>query len=226
MINSEIFSDKVQATFKWINDLGYKYQRSDANIKYDLIKNNVTFSISFSWTEYDEIHVYGLGAFIRFDKIESIIENAVDGSRDSTIWCKWEGKIPNDLRAIKEENNPFNNTFFIANEFQVEFLSQIVQNFYHNEACDFFENFKSIPDVLEWLKNHDVNQHSNLIVQSKNAGMLRRLILLKEGRSKEFPELYARYRDFLQSKAEQKVSPYDGMFKIVKELDYYFSQSS
>ena len=138
MINRKLFSSKVQEYFKWINDLGYEYQESENNIKYSLKRGEITFSISFSWTEYNEIHIYGLSAFIRFNKVECIIENAIDGIHDSTVWCKWEGKIPNGLEAIKEENNPFYNTFFISNESQVEILSQIVKDFYKNKAHEFF----------------------------------------------------------------------------------------
>ncbi len=54
--------------------------------------------------------------------------------------------------------------------------------------------------------------------------MLRRLILLKLGKSEEYQELYIRYRDFLQNQAVETESPYYAMYEIFKSLDDYFIQ--
>lgn len=222
MIDSKIFSRKVEESFKWLMDLGFKFRQLDTNIYFEQTKSNEAFAITFSWSEYNQIHVYGLFAYKRFSLIENIIQKATGNTIDYTIKYKWKGKVPKELDRISDENHPAYNSFYLENESQVRLFSDMVKGLLH-EANVFFERLKTLQDVLKWLETHEIKQHAELLVQNNNTGMLRKLILMKEGHSEDFEDLYQRYVNFLKEKYDSKENPYSEMYEVFSKLDDYFN---
>ncbi|REE01785.1 hypothetical protein [Marinoscillum furvescens] len=222
MIDSKMFSSEVEESFKWLTDLDFQFRQLDTNIVFERIKSDEAFAIGFSWSEYNRIHLYGLTAYKRFNSIENIIHVATEKPVDYTIKHHWKGDVPDELERISDQSHPATNSFFLENKSQVEVFSDMVKNFLHHEANDFFEQFETIHDVLKWLKAHEVKQHAELLVQNNNTGMLRKLILMKEGHCEDFEDLFQRYVGFLKEKYATKESPYSEMYEVFSKLDDYF----
>lgn len=224
-MNSNIFSKEVEKSFNWLIDLGFQFRRVDTNIYFEQTNANEAFAIGFAWSEYNQIHLYGLTAYKRFNKVESKLHEATGRPLDYTIKHRWNGDVPEELERISDEDHPAFNSFYLENKSHVILFSDMVKKFLHGDANLFFDQFKSIEDVIEWLKTHDVKEHAELLVQNNNTQMLRRLILMKEGHSEDFADLYQRYSAFLMDKYEKKETPYSEMYEMFSKLSGYFTHS-
>jgi len=225
MINSKIFSEKVQESFKWLIELGYQFKQIDTNIRFERIMENEAFAIGFSWSEYNKILVNGCIVYKRFNIVESILQKEIGGVLDYTIKLHWQGEIPKELEQVKDKEY-FSNAFFIANIFEIDILSTVIKEFYYNEGLNFLDNYKTLMNVLDWLQENEIQRHSDLLVAHNNSMMLRKLIIMKEGHSPEFVNLYDRYSNFLKKKHDERESPYIEMYDNFLKLKDYFNHPS
>lgn len=214
------FVRKLKESFKWLLDLDYNFIHVETNIDFVKYVDDEVYSIGISWAEYDVIKIHGIFARKRFNSIEKIIEEKT-GNLNYTIYKKWEGSIPEEFDS--EANGVrTSGAFYLSNENQIKRFSEIVKEFYTREILPFFSDFKSVTNILDWLSQNDVQEHSKLLVVQNNSMMLRKLVLMKEGSSRDFQSLYDRYRSFLEQKNSKKESPYVEMYDEFIKFDEYF----
>ncbi|WP_067145661.1 hypothetical protein [Pseudotamlana agarivorans] len=214
------FIKSLKENFNWLCDLGYDLRQVETSVYFEKHSNDEVHSVNFFWSEFDVIKIQGVFALIRFDDIEKIIEQKT-GNLDYTIHKKWEGSIPKEF-ALEANGVTLTDAFYLSNESQVRLFSEIMKEFYTREIQLFFTNFKSVKNVLDWLNENDVQEHSKLLVVSNNSMMLRKLVVMKEGNSSDYQSLYDRYRSFLEQKSSQKESPYIEMYDEFIKFDEYF----
>lgn len=213
------FVELVEKEFLWLIDLGYEFNHIEQGISFIKSAEKEAFKIYFSWAEYNEYCIYGINCAKRFNSIENLIEKST-GNFDFTIFKGHQGIIPNELESLKDDYHL--NSFYIAQYSQISIFSQMVRDFYNNEVLAFYDNFKSLKDILFWLSNNDIKEHSKLLVNSQNCMMLRKLIIMKKENSIEFDNLYGRYKSYLHQKFNKNESPYSKMYLDFIKFDTYF----
>lgn len=221
-MNRDTFVKYLKEHFNWLLDLGYAFNQVETNIDFVKFVDNNAYSIGLSWAEYDVIKIHGIFVRKRFSNIEKIIEQNT-GNLDYTIKNKWEGSIPEEF-ASNANGVTLTDAFYLSNENQIKVFSEIIREFYTHETQAFFDNFNSVTNVLDWLNQNDVQEHSKLLVVNNNSMMLRKLVIMKEGKSNEFQYLYDRYRGFLEQKSNEKESPYVEMYNEFIKFDGYFQK--
>lgn len=221
-MDRDTFIKSLKKNFNWIFDLGYDLKQVETSVYFEKRSNDEVYSINFFWAEYDVIKIQGIFAFKRFDFIETIIEQNT-GNLDYTIKKKWEGSIPEEF-ASNANGVTLTDAFYLSNENQIKLFSEIIREFYTHETQAFFDNFNSVTNVLDWLNQNDVQEHSKLLVVNNNSMMLRKLVIMKEGKSNDFQNLYDRYRGFLEQKSNEKESPYVEMYNEFIKFDGYFQK--
>ena len=221
-MNEEVFINLIEKEFGWLMCQGFKVSKIDKNIIFEKKFEHTSHAIKFHWGEYHVIKIQGISLLKRFNKIEEVIAKTLNEKVDFTIRKPWRGEVPKEFHTYANDNL-LTGSIYISNEEQVEQFSNLVNNFFKNEATHFFDLFCTIGDVAIWLENNPVEEHSNLLVLNQNAMMLRKLILLKEANSNDFEELYTRYKAFLRKKYEVKESPYVKMYEAFRKFDNYFT---
>nr|WP_319399908.1 hypothetical protein [uncultured Carboxylicivirga sp.] len=222
MIDSKIFSENIQESFNWLIELGYKFKQIDTNIYFERLKKDEAFAIGFSWSEYSRILVNGVTFYKRFDVVENILHEVNNGVQDYTIKQQWQGDVPQEFDKVKEQDY-FSNAFYISNISEIRIFSSTLKKVYNEEVTGFLDNFKTLQDVLGWLGENDIQKHSDLLVANNNLMMLRKLVIMKEGHSPEYEDLYKRYSSFLKKKQAEGESPYIEMFDNYLKLESYFN---
>ncbi|AWH74568.1 hypothetical protein DCS32_10495 [Dokdonia sp. Dokd-P16] len=223
-MNRVEFSKYVQYHFNWLIELGYKYRRLGKNISFEKSINDETFSIKFFWAEFHVIKIEGILALKGFDNIEKVITDRT-GESHYTIHKLFKGEISKDFDSIAN-GVVLSNGFYIKSEKQVKLFSEVVQFFYNNDVIDFFEKFKSMENVSYWLKENEIQNHSNLLVLTNNSMALRKLIIFKKTKSSEYKNLYEEYKTFLIEKNNENKRPYTDMFTTFLKFEDYFNSSS
>lgn len=219
-MDRESFVEQVKIHFQWLIELGYQFNQIERNIYFEKESISESFKIGFSWSEYNRFLIQGISCAKRFKSVENVI-NEKTGNLDYTIRLQRQGSVPIEFEAIKDETH-FVNSFFISDNSQMPLFSQMVRDFYDKEVKLFYDEFKTIGSVLNWLSKADMQKHSDLLVVNNNSMMLRKLIIMKEGKSEEFEDLYSRYKEFLRQKYTEKESPYIEQYAEFKEFDDYF----
>lgn len=172
MINSKTFAEGVEKYFKWLIDLDFQYRQVDTNIYFEQIKSDEAFAIGFSWSEYNTILVNGLTAYKRFENIEKFLQDVMGGRLDYTIKYQWNGEIPNELERVKDHKY-FHNAFYIADTNQLSLFSNLVKEFFENDAQAFFGRFHDLAEVLRVMDVLPSDKKASMIVNTSNSAFLR-----------------------------------------------------
>lgn len=172
MIDSKMFSEVVEKSFKWLIDLGFQFKRLDTNIYFEQDKDGEAFAIGFSWSEYNRILVNGLTVYKRFNSVEKVLRDVIGGTLDYTIKQHWQGEIPEELERVKDQQY-FQNAFYIADTKQVSLFVEIVKGFFENEAKGFFAKFRSLDDVVKEMEVLPSDKKVSIIVNTSNSTFLR-----------------------------------------------------
>lgn len=172
MIDSKIFSNSVQESFKWLTDLGYNFRQIDTNILFEKSIDYESFAIGFSWSEYNEILVNGFTAYKRFNNIENILQETIGGALDYTIKQHWKGEIPKELKKVKDPHH-FSNAFYIADTSEVEIFSKAVKYFFETDAKFFFNKYTKLEDIVHEMEQLPSDKKASMIVNTSNSSFMR-----------------------------------------------------
>jgi hypothetical protein len=157
--------------------------------------------------------------------VENILQKVISGEMDFTIKLHWQDELPAELERIKDKQH-FSNAFFISDTTEIDILSTAFKKFYNTEVLSFFDKYKNLANVLDWLSENEIQKHADLLVVNNNLMMLRKLIIMKECHSPEYEDLYNRYSSFLKKKQDEGESPYLKMFDNFLMLEDYFNRPS
>ncbi|MBN1988762.1 MAG: hypothetical protein JW783_05190 [Bacteroidales bacterium] len=172
MIDSKTFSEKVQESFGWLTELGYSFRQIDTNIYFEKVNQNEAYAIGFSWSEYNEILVNGFTAYKRFNNVEHILQEVIGGALDYTIKHHWQGKIPKELKKVKDQQY-FANAFYIADISEVEIFSKAVKYFFEADAKSFFNKYSKLNNVINEMEKLPGDKKASMIVNSGNSIFMR-----------------------------------------------------
>lgn len=218
------FIDIIKNECQFLENDGYQLKTIDRNVWYEKPSEKDGFRISFGWTEYDCFWISGLTANKRFNEVETHISKItnIDLINSYTIYVSPDSK---DIsKNLKYSENSGNINFEIYTCEELLLFIEFLKKFYNKIVIPFFEGYKNLTKVINWLNAHDINQHLNLITSTGNTMMLRKLIILKLTKDINFDDLYFRYMKFLTQKNIEKESPYVDMYDIFKQLTPFFEE--
>lgn len=204
MIDSKIFSEKVQECFEWLTELGYNFRQIDTNIYFEKVDQGEAYAIGFSWTEYNKILVNGFTAYKRFNHVEYILQEAFGGALDYTIKHHWQGEIPKELEKVKDQQY-FANAFYIADISEVEIFSMTVKCFFEADAKSFFIKYAKLDDVVQEMEKLPSDKKASMIVNSSNSTFVRILAIKYFVEPKDGMEFYKETVKELSPLKSQKV---------------------
>lgn len=217
-MDRKIFVKYIDDHFKWLIDLGYLMNHIDTSIYFEKESDSADQCISFSWAEYNDIKIHAISARKRFNEVENLIKSKT-GKFDYTIRLPLNRQILNDVGFSLESST---NDIYLSNEKQVREFSDLVRFFFDHQALPFFNQFKSLEVIGQWLDIHDIQKHSQLLSVNNNSMMLRKLIILKKLNFNEFNSLYERYKLFLIKKVEEGEKVYQEMYKSFSQFSEFF----
>lgn len=189
MINSKIFSEKVQESFRWLTELGYIFQQRDTNIYFEKADQNATYAIGFSWSEYNKILVNGFTAYKRFNNVEHVLHEVIGGALDYTIKHQWQGDLPTEIERIKDKQH-FTNAFFIAETSEIEIFSRTVKYFFETDAKFFFTKYSKLNDVVQEMEKLPSDRKASMIVNTCNSAFIRIMAIKYYVEPKDGEEFY------------------------------------
>ncbi len=221
-MNRKEFIKQVGIDFKWLIDLGYNFSTIERSVYFRKISNHNEFSLSFYWAEYNDFLIMGVSCCKLFPDVERIIKKHT-GNYNDTIGKTMNMDIPNKFIPIINNGEFEWNTFSITDYSQIALFSDAVKLFYEKEVLSFFEEFKTVEDIMNWMSKTDMEEHSDLLVSSNNSMMLRKLIIMKKCNDDGFDNLYQEYRDYLKEQSDNNQTPFVAMFEEFKKFDEYFT---
>jgi len=214
-MNNKVFIECIEDKFSWLLEAGFAFRSIDTSIYFEKNKEGVDDCINFFWAEYNEIKIQGLFALKRFNLVEKLIEQST-GNLDYTI------RKPLSIDNINSSLKKPNGEIYISDVDDVKKFSELVQKLFYTSALPFYEEFSSLKNVGNWINENKISDHSKILVVSNNSMMLRKLIILKEINSKDFPNLYQRYKQYLIEKNASKERVYQEMYTYFSNLIEYF----
>ncbi len=171
MIDSKIFSEKVQESFRWLTELGYNFRQIDTNIYFEKVDQDEAYAIGFSWSEYNEILINGFTAYKSFNNVEHILQEVIGGTPEYTLKHHWEGP-PQELKKVKDQKR-FANAFYIASASEVEIFSKVVKCFFETDAKSFFNKYSKLDDVVLEMEKLPSDKKASMIVNTSNSALIR-----------------------------------------------------
>ena len=172
MIDSKIFSKKVQESFMWLTELGYNFRQIDTNIYFEKVDQNEAYAIGFSWSEYNKILINGFTAFKRFNNVEHVLQEVIGGTLEYTLKYHWQGEIPKELKKVKDQQH-FTNAFYIANASEVGIFSKVVKSFFATDAKSFFYKYSKLGDIVQEMEKLPSDKKASMIVNTSNSTFIR-----------------------------------------------------
>lgn len=204
MIDSKIFSEKVQECFEWLTELGYNFRQIDTNIYFEKVNQDEACAIGFSWSEYNEILVNGFTAYKRFNNVEHILQEVIGGALDYTIKHHWQGEIPKELKKVKDQQY-FANAFYVADISEIEIFSKTVKCFFETDAKSFFTKYSKLNDVVQEMEKLPSDKKASMIVNSSNSTFVRIMAIKYFVEPKDGTEFYKETVKELSPLKSQKV---------------------
>lgn len=171
-MTQEVFVNLIKKEFDWLIQKGFEIGHVERNIKFEKTFQDKAYAIRFSWAEYDVIKVDRVSCLKRFNKVEKIIGEILQREMDYTIHKKCIKEIP---KIFNSEANGIvlTNAIYISNEHQVKQFSEFVKEFFENEAAAFFDQFKTLEDIIEEMNNLPSDQKASMIGNTGNSTFLR-----------------------------------------------------
>lgn len=193
------FLDEVSKEFSFLEMAGFRRRIVDRNAWFEKQTATEGFRISFSFTEYDKIHVSGLQAAKRFDDVARAVKSLGPGELldDYTISVgPAESAIPRGLSVVSAGNN-FH--FEIGTASAMGLFARFVQAFYEQTALPFFDRYSSVAVVDAHLSTMADEAVSRFVNPGNNRTFCREYAIKRIAKNKAADTYYDRVMDELNS---------------------------
>ncbi len=193
------FLVELRQRFSFLEMAGFRRRVVERNAWFEKQTAAEGFRISFSFTEYDQIHVAGLHAAKRFDEVERAVKSLGPGELHDNYTVHTgpeESQIPRGLSVTRTENN-FH--FVIDDAAAMGRFAVFVQSFFKQTALGFFDRYPSVAAVDAHLSTLEDKAVADFVRQSDNRTFCREYAIKRIAKNEAADTYYDRVMDELNT---------------------------